>query len=98
MSEKIPCVYILANQKNGTTYVGVTSNPLKRIWEHKNDIIEGFTKKYQVHTLVYYEVCSSMDSAILREKQLKAGSRKKKLFLIEKENGEWRDLYDDLIN
>lgn len=97
MQEKIPCVYILASKKNGTLYVGVTSNLQKRIWEHKNDTAEGFTKKYKVHNLVYYEVCPSMESAITREKQIKAGSRKKKLNLIEKENSAWRDLYNDLI-
>ena len=98
MREKIPCVYILANKKNGTTYVGVTSDLLKRIWEHKNDVTDGFTKKYKVHNLVYYEICPSMESAIFREKQIKAGSRKKKLYLIEEKNSEWLDLYDGLIS
>jgi putative endonuclease len=97
MNEKIPCVYILASERNGTLYVGVTSNLLKRVWEHKNDVAEGFTKRYGVHTLVYYEVAPSMESAICREKQIKAGSRKKKLTLIESMNPEWKDLYDDLM-
>jgi len=97
MYEKIPCVYILASEKNGTLYVGVTSNLLKRIWEHKNDVVEGFTKRYSIHTLVYYEVGPSMESAICREKQIKAGSRKKKIALIESMNPEWKDLYEDLI-
>jgi len=96
MSEKIPCVYILASQKNGTLYVGVTSNLKKRIWEHKNDITEGFTKKYGVHILVYYEPCPSMHQAITREKQIKGGSRKKKLILIEERNPQWKDLYDEI--
>jgi len=97
MNEKIPCVYIMTNRRNGTLYTGVTSNLLKRAWEHKNDIAEGFTKKYRIHTLVYYEVCPSMESAIFREKQIKAGSRKRKLDLIEIENGGWHDLYDRLL-
>ena|GEM_PF-43804 len=97
MYEKIPCVYILASRKNGTLYVGVTSNLLKRIWEHKHDVVEGFTKRYSVHDLVYYQVAPSMESAIYREKQIKAGSRKKKLSLIESENPGWMDLYDDLL-
>jgi putative endonuclease len=97
MIEKIPCVYILASKKNGTTYVGVTSNLFKRVWEHKNDITEGFTKRYKVHTLVHYEVCPSMNAAIFREKQIKAGSRKKKIYLIETKNSQWLDLYDDLV-
>jgi putative endonuclease len=97
MYEKIPCVYILASERNGTLYVGVTSNLLKRVWEHKNDVVEGFTKRYSIHTLVYYEVGPSMESAICREKQIKAGSRKKKIALIESMNPEWKDLYDDLM-
>jgi putative endonuclease len=96
MNEKIPCVYILACKMNGTLYVGVTSNLLKRVWEHKNDMAEGFTKRYAVHSLAYYEVCPSMESAIFREKQIKAGSRKKRLILIESMNPDWRDLYVDL--
>jgi len=97
MNNKIPCVYILSNKKDGTLYVGVTSNLQKRIWEHKNNAVEGFTKKYNLHKLVYYEVCPSMESAIFREKQLKKGSRKKKVELIEKENPHWIDLYDTMI-
>lgn len=95
--EKIPCVYIMANKRNGTLYTGVTSNLLKRVWEHKNDIAEGFTKRYGVHSLVYYEVCPSMESAIVREKQIKAGSRKKKMKLIEMKNPMWNDLYDQIL-
>lgn len=98
MNERIPCVYIMANKRNGTLYTGVTSNLLKRVWEHKSNVTEGFTKRYSVHLLVYYEVCPSMESAILREKQVKAGSRKKKIRLIEDMNAEWIDLYDRLIS
>jgi putative endonuclease len=97
MNEIIPCVYILANKKNGTIYVGVTSDVRKRIWQHKNGIIDGFTKRYHVHMLVYFEVCPSMLSAIEREKQIKGGSRKKKIALIEYKNPEWNDLFDDMI-
>jgi putative endonuclease len=75
---KQPAVYILASGKNGTLYTGVTSSLVKRVWEHKQDLVDGFTKKYQVHYLVYYELCDDMLSAIAREKQIKAGSRKKK--------------------
>ncbi|EKE21008.1 MAG: excinuclease ABC subunit C [uncultured bacterium] len=97
MYNKIPCIYILASERNGTLYVGVTSNLQKRIYEHKNNLVDGFTKKYKVHNLVYYEVCPSMEAAILREKQLKSGSRNKKIKLIEKENATWCDLYDRMI-
>jgi putative endonuclease len=96
MQNKIPCVYILANKRNGTLYTGVTSNLPKRIYEHKNNIIKGFTQKYNVHTLVYFEQAEEMMSAIEREKQIKGGLRKKKLALIEKDNQEWKDLYNDL--
>jgi putative endonuclease len=75
---KQPAVYILASGKNGTLYTGVTSSLVKSVWEHKQDLVDGFTKKYQVHYLVYYELCDDMLSAIAREKQIKAGSRKKK--------------------
>jgi putative endonuclease len=88
---------MLSSERNGTLYVGVTSNLLKRVWEHKNNVVEGFTKRYGVHTLVYYEVGPSMESVIYREKQIKAGSRKKKLALIESMNPKWKDLYEDLM-
>ena len=97
MSEKIPCVYILTNKKGGTLYVGVTSDLQKRIWEHKNNVVKGFTWKYYLHRLVYYETCPTMESAIQREKQIKGGSRKKKIALIENSNIEWVDLYDKMI-
>jgi putative endonuclease len=94
---KTPCVYILANKKNGTLYTGVTSNLIKRIYEHKNNVVESFTKKYNIHLLVYYEVGESMNSAIEREKQIKSGSRKKKILLIESKNPNWDDLYNELL-
>lgn len=96
MQEKIPCVYILANKRNGTIYTGVTSNLQKRVLEHKNNVVKGFTEKYNIHDLVYYETADTMFSAIEREKQIKAGSRKKKIDLIEKNNPEWKDLYYEI--
>lgn len=83
--EKLPCVYMLASRRNGTLYVGVTSNLVKRIWEHKNDVAEGFTKRYGVHTLVWYEHHETMLSAITREKAIKEWKRRWKLELIEKQ-------------
>ena len=96
MLEKQPTVYILASYRNGTLYTGATSNLVTRIWQHKNDVVEGFTKKYGVHTLVYYEVHGDMRSAINREKQIKKWKRAWKLALIEKQNPTWRDLSDAL--
>ncbi len=93
----IRCVYILASKKNGTLYIGVTSDLIKRVWEHKSDLVEGFTKEYGVHLLVYFEMLEDMTSAIQREKQLKKWNRGWKIQLIEKGNPEWRDLYDSLI-
>jgi putative endonuclease len=93
---KQPTVYILASKRNGTLYIGVTSDLVKRIWQHKNDIFEGFTKKYGVHTLVYYEMHANMADAIQREKQLKKWNRAWKLALIEKENPEWHDLWPQI--
>lgn len=93
---KQPCVYILASRRNGTLYTGVTSNLAKRVWEHKEDLIEGFTKRYGVHTLVWYEPHDSMESAIRREKVIKGWKRRWKLALIEQANRGWRDLYEDL--
>ncbi|MGA8261960.1 MAG: GIY-YIG nuclease family protein, partial [Arenicellales bacterium] len=93
----IPCVYILANKRNGTLYTGVTSDLVKRVWEHKSDIVDGFSCRYGVHRLVWYEVHGTMVSAIEREKQIKAGSRKRKLKLIENMNPRWRDLYSDIL-
>ena len=90
-------IYILFNRKNGTLYVGATSDLIKRIYQHKNKLIEGFSKKYGVDKLGYYEVYSDIESAIAREKQIKAGSRKKKIDLIEEINPNWDDLYDSLF-
>jgi putative endonuclease len=95
--ERQPCVYILASKRNGTLYTGVTSNLLKRVWEHKNNLVEGFTSKYGVHTLVWYELHDSMDSAIQREKAIKNWKRVWKLKVIEKMNSRWHDLYSDLL-
>jgi putative endonuclease len=94
---KQPCVYILASSRNGTLYTGVTSDIVKRIWEHKNDVVKGFTQRYGVHTLVWYELYETMESAIIREKAIKTWKRKWKLELIEKENPQWIDLYKNLI-
>ena len=93
---KQPCVYILANRRNGTLYIGVTSNLLKRVWEHKNNIVEGFTKRYGVDILVWYEIHKTMESAIQREKNIKKWRRAWKLELIERINPDWRDMYDKL--
>lgn len=89
--------YILFNKKNGTLYVGVTSNLVKRVYEHKEKLAAGFTKKYNVDKLGYYETYDNIEDAIIREKKLKGTSRKKKLELIEKNNSEWIDLYYDII-
>ena len=93
---KNPFVYILASARNGTLYVGVTSDLLKRVWEHKNNVVEGFTKRYPVHKLVWFEKHETMENAIVREKNIKEWKRKWKLKLIEKQNPEWVDLYDRL--
>jgi putative endonuclease len=94
---KHPCVYILASQLRGTLYIGVTSNLRLRVWQHKNNILQGFTQRYHVHQLVWYQCCETMESAILREKQLKAGSRQKKIDLVEAENPDWLDLYNSIL-
>jgi putative endonuclease len=94
---KKPAVYILASKRNGTLYTGVTSDLIKRIWEHKNDLVEGFTKKYGVHNLVFFELHDHMISAITREKQIKKWNRQWKFRLIEEHNPEWKDLYQGLL-
>lgn len=94
---KQPCVYLMASRRNGTLYVGVTSDLIKRVWEHKNGAVEGFTKRYNVHKLAWYEVHESMESAIAREKAINAWNRKWKLGLIEKTNPEWKDRYAELF-
>lgn len=91
-------IYIVTNYNNSVLYVGVTSNLVKRIYEHKEKLVEGFTKKYNVNKLVYYETFNDVNYAIAREKQLKAGSRKRKINLIKKFNAEWKDLYVDICN
>ena len=95
--ERQPCVYLLASQRNGTLYTGVTSNLLKRVWEHKNNLVESFTSKYGVHTLVWYEVHETMETAIQREKNIKNWKRVWKIKVIEEMNPQWRDLYSDLL-
>ena len=90
-------VYILASQKNGTLYVGVTSNLIKRVWEHKENVVKGFTARYYVHNLVYYEQYDDIRNAIQREKYLKGKKRQFKVDLIKKNNKEWRDLYEDIL-
>ncbi len=95
--EKQPAVYLLASRRNGTLYIGVTSNLVKRIWEHQNNVVEGFTKNYGVHTLVYYEQHVTMEAAIAREKQLKKWNRAWKLRLVEERNPDWRDLWPEIV-
>ncbi len=94
---KQPCVYIVTNKRNGTLYVGVTSNMPRRAYEHRGGLVPGFSRKYGCKMLVWYEAHDDMISAITREKQIKSGSRAKKLALIEILNPEWKDLYDTLI-
>ncbi|MGE4348491.1 MAG: GIY-YIG nuclease family protein [Candidatus Berkiella sp.] len=97
MNHKKPAVYIVTNKANGTLYTGVTSNLIKRIYEHKQGAVPGFTQKYGCKLLVYYEQTESMIAAIEREKQIKGGSRHKKIALIISMNPDWKDLYDTLI-
>ena len=94
---KQPTVYILASKRSGTLYIGVTSDLIKRVWEHKNGFVSGFTEKYNVYNLVYYELHENMESAILREKQMKKWNRSWKIRLIEEKNPEWNDLYNNII-
>ncbi len=97
MFERHPAIYIMANKRNGTLYTGVTSDLIKRVYEHKEGLTDGFTKRYDCKVLVYYEQYEDMIIAIEREKQIKTGSRKKKLALIESINPSWDDLYNDLL-
>ncbi len=94
---KQPAVYIMASERNGTLYTGVTSALIQRVYQHKNGVIKGFTEKYGCKLLVYYELLDRMEDAIAREKQIKAGSRAKKIALIEGFNPRWLDLYETLI-
>ena len=91
-----PCVYMMASSRNGTLYIGVTSDLISRIWQHKNNVADGFTKKHDVHVLVWYEPHENMESAINREKTLKKWNRIWKLRLIEQFNPDWQDLYEQL--
>jgi putative endonuclease len=95
--QRQPAVYIMASKPNGTLYIGVTSDLAKRSWEHKTDSADGFTKRYGVHRLVYYELHQDILSAIAREKQLKKWNRVWKLELIEAQNPEWKDLWDGIV-
>ena len=93
---KKPAIYILASKRNGTLYVGVTSFLAKRVWEHKNNLANGFTKRYKIHTLVYYELYADMEHAIAREEALKNWQRSWKVQLIESVNPTWKDLFNQL--
>lgn len=95
--DKQPTVYILTNKRNGTLYVGVTSDLVRRIWQHKSKLVEGFSKRYGLHMLVWYEQHETMESAILREKRLKEWKRAWKLELIESMNPDWEDLYWTIV-
>ena len=95
---KQPAVYVMANRRNGTLYTGVTSDLIQRVWQHRQGLGDGFTKRYGCTLLVWYEIHESMESAILREKQIKAGSRTKKLALIEAMNPGWSDLWDAIAH
>ncbi len=92
-----PATYIISNKRGGTLYTGVTSNLGRRIWEHKNHCVKGFSNKYNLTQLVYFELHGDMYQAISREKQIKAGSRKSKIMLIESINPQWKDLYEDVL-
>ena len=91
-----PAVYILTNHTNTVLYIGVTSNPVKRVWEHKQTFVEGFTSNYHLYKLIYYEILDSMENAIQREKQLKRARKEKKESLIGRLNPEWKDLYVEI--
>jgi putative endonuclease len=95
--EKQYYVYILASKRNGTLYIGVTSDLVQRVWQHKNKSADGFTKKYNVRRLVYYEAHSEAENAIIREKQMKKWRRSWKIELIEERNPGWKDLYEDIL-
>ncbi len=93
-----PAVYIMASRRNGTLYTGVTSNLVQRVWQHREGQVDGFTKRYGCKMLVWFEMAATMTEAIAREKQIKAGSRRKKLELIEAGNPGWNDLYEDIAH
>ncbi|MFC3815555.1 GIY-YIG nuclease family protein [Lysobacter sp. GCM10012299] len=97
MRVRLPCVYMLASSMRGTLYIGVTSDLVQRIWQHQNDLADGFTRKHRIHTLVWYECHETMESAIKREKAIKEWKRLWKIELIESRNPHWRDLYPDIL-
>jgi putative endonuclease len=97
MDARQPCVYILASRRNGTLYAGVTSNLPARVWQHRNDVVEGFSSRYRVHDLVWFEVHETMESSIGREKVIKEWKRAWKVDLIETSNPYWRDLYPEIL-
>ena len=97
MNNKPYYVYIMASKRNGTLYVGVTNDLIRRVYEHKTSVVEGFTEKYRVHKLVYWEQSDDVESALQREKQLKRWNRQWKIALIEKENSNWKDMYEQLL-
>ena len=98
MARKVPCVYIMSNKSNSVLYTGVTADPVKRIYEHKEHMTDGFTARYNVDKLVCYEVFEDMFTAIDREKQIKGWSRKKKMDLVQQSNPEWKDLYEEIAS
>ena len=97
LMEKRPCVYMLANKRNGSLYVGVTSDVIKRVWEHKSKVVQSFTGSYAVDRLVWYELHDTMELAIQREKNIKSWKRRWKLELIEQSNPYWKELYEELV-
>jgi putative endonuclease len=94
---KQPAVYIMANRRNGTLYTGVTSNLVKRAWQHRESVVDGFTKRHGCKILVWFEPHDTMETSIAREKQIKGGSRAKKLALIEAQNPDWQDLFEQIV-
>lgn len=96
MNRKQPTVYIMSSRKNGTLYIGVTTNLVKRVWEHRNSVVVGFTQRYDIKHLVYFEVHTNISVAITREKQLKRWKREWKIRLIESFNPDWKDLWNDI--
>lgn len=95
--EKTPCTYFMANKRNTVLYCGSANDLVKRVWEHKNNVVKGFTQRYNIHKLVYYEMFETVEDVIKREQQFKGWSRKKKIKLIEQMNPTWRDLYEDIV-
>ncbi|MGO3128402.1 MAG: GIY-YIG nuclease family protein [Luteimonas sp.] len=95
--DRQPCVYLLANERNGTLYLGVTSNLVQRVWQHRTSAVDGFSACYAIHHLVWFELHETMESAIVREKRIKKWNRVWKVRLIEEENPYWRDLWDEIV-